>query len=117
MDSLWAQARVERRREKRYHADVEAMLSWDGIVQHATIRNISIYGALLAGVYLPPVGTRVTLITDHLEVCGTVIWDGLDQCGLLLASAVDPLAIIDGQPVRSVVGWTPPPVARPTIGL
>jgi hypothetical protein len=110
MESVVTRARIERRKEHRYHADVESMLSWDGVIQPAIVRNISMYGALLSGAYLPPVGTRVTLITEHLEVCGTVIWQGIDQCGLLLTSAVDPLGIIGHQPVRTVESMVPPPV-------
>ena len=94
MDSLSYQARVERRRESRYAAEVDATLNWDGISQPVTIRNISMYGALLTGTWLPPVGEWVTLITDGVEVCGTVIWDGPDRCGLLLSRPIDPLAVI-----------------------
>jgi len=78
------------------------MLSWDGISQPATIRNISPYGALLCGAYLPAVGTRVTLIAERLEVCGTVIWLHDDRCGLLLSREVQPLEIVSEAPVRTV---------------
>ncbi|WP_420145064.1 PilZ domain-containing protein [Sphingobium sp.] len=94
MDSMSYQARVERRRENRYSAEIEAILSWDGVSQSVTIRNISVYGALLTGIWMPPIGEWVTLIAQGLEVCGTVIWEGPDRCGLLFSRPVDPLAII-----------------------
>ncbi|CAM8671206.1 MULTISPECIES: PilZ domain-containing protein [Sphingobium] len=94
MDSISYRARVERRRESRFATEVGGMLHWDGVSQPVTIRNISIYGALVAGTWLPTLGERVTLIADGLEVCGTVIWEGPDRCGLLLSRAVDPLAVI-----------------------
>lgn len=94
MDSMTYRARAERRRESRYDAEVEATLNWDGISQPVKIRNISIYGALLTGTWLPAVGEWVTLIAQGLEVCGTVIWDGPDRCGLLFSHPVDPVAII-----------------------
>ncbi|OAN56504.1 PilZ domain-containing protein [Sphingobium sp. TCM1] len=101
MDSIIYRARAERRREKRFAADVEAILSWSGLSEPVEIRNISIYGALLAGAWLPPVGERVTLIAVHLEVCGTVIWNGPDRCGILLSRAVDPVAIIGESGARA----------------
>lgn len=94
MDSISYRARAERRRETRFAAEVAAMLHWDGISQPVTIHNISIYGALIAGPWLPPVGERATLIADGLEVWSTVIWEGPDRCGLLLSHAIDPLAVI-----------------------
>ncbi|ETI58959.1 hypothetical protein C100_22325 [Sphingobium sp. C100] len=100
MEQTLCRARAERRREQRFVAEVNAMLSWNGTSQPVEIRNISIYGALVAGAWLPLVGERVTLIADHLEVCGTVIWNGPDRCGLLLSHAVDPRAIIGEAQVR-----------------
>lgn len=100
MDSFAYRARAERRRESRFAADVEATLNWDGISQPVIIRNISAYGALVAGVWLPTLGERATLITDGLEVCGTVIWAGPDRCGLLLSRPVNPLAVIASASMR-----------------
>jgi hypothetical protein len=94
LDHVSYQARVRQQREPRYGADVDASLLWEGVSQPVTIRNISVYGALIIGAWLPAVGQRVTLIAQGLEVCGTVIWEGPDRCGLLLSRAVDPLAII-----------------------
>jgi hypothetical protein len=94
VDSVSYRARADRRRESRYAAGIDATLLWNGISQPVKIRNISIYGALLIGAWLPPIGQRVTLIAQGLEVCGTVIWEGSDRCGLLLSRAVDPIAII-----------------------
>jgi hypothetical protein len=94
VDNVSYRARAEHRREIRYVAEVDATLLWNGVSQPVTIRNISIYGALLIGAWLPPIGQRVTLIAQGLEVCGTVIWEGSDRCGLLLSRAVDPIAII-----------------------
>ncbi|MEC3949464.1 PilZ domain-containing protein [Sphingobium sp. HWE2-09] len=102
MDSIAYRARADRRRESRFSADIGAMLHWDGISQPVTIRNISIYGALLSGTWLPVVGEWVTLIADGLEVCGTVIWEGPDRCGLLLSRPVDPLAVIAELAVHTV---------------
>jgi hypothetical protein len=109
MDSFSYKARVEQRRESRFAADIDAILCWDGVSQPVVIRNISIYGALILGGWLPPVGQRVTLIAEGLEVWGTVIWEGADRCGLLLSSEVDPLAIIGKAGGRSE--------ERPTITL
>ena len=94
MEQTICRARAERRREQRFVAQIPAMLTWDGTSQPVEVRNISIYGALVVGAWLPVVGDRVTLIADRLEVCGTVIWNGPDRCGLLLSHAVDPRAII-----------------------
>jgi hypothetical protein len=94
LDHVSYQARAQQQRETRYSADIDASLLWEGVSQPVTIRNISVYGALLIGGWLPPVGQRVTLIAEGLEVCGTVIWEGPDRCGLLLSRAVDPVAII-----------------------
>lgn len=94
MESVSYRARTEQRRESRFSADVDAILCWEGVSQPVIIRNISIYGALVVGMWLPSVGQRTTLIAEGLEVCGTVIWEGPDRCGLLLTSEVDPVAII-----------------------
>lgn len=109
MDSVSYRARVERRRESRFAAEIDATLSWGGISQPVLIRNISIYGALLTGQWLPAVGERVTLIAEGLEVIGTVIWEGPDRCGLLLAREVDPVAVIGQSGVHKE--------ERPTITL
>ena len=101
MDSLSYHARAETRREPRFAAEIAAILSWDGVSQPVQIQNISTYGALLVGAWLPPIGQRVTLICDGLEVCGTVIWERPDRCGLLLSHAVDPVAVIAETGVRS----------------
>lgn len=113
MDSISYRARAERRRESRLAAEVGAMLHWDGISQPVTIRNISIYGALIVGAWLPTIGERVTLIADGLEVCGTVIWEGADRCGLLLSHAIDPLAVIAEARVHAV---DHPPITLHRIG-
>lgn len=113
MDSISYRARAERRRESRFAADVGATLHWDGISQPVTICNISIYGALIAGAWLPPIGERVTLIADGLEVCGTVIWEGPDRCGLLLSRAIDPVAVIAESRVHAV---DQPPITLHRVG-
>lgn len=98
MDRVSYRARAERRRESRFAAEVAAMLHWDGISQPVHIRNISIYGALIA---------------DGLEVCGTVIWLGPDRCGLLLSRAIDPLAVIAESRVHAV---DHPPITLHRVG-
>jgi hypothetical protein len=102
MDSISYRARLERRRETRFAADIRAMLHWDGISQPVTINNISIYGTLITGSWLPHIGDRVTLITESLEVRATVIWQGPDRCGLLLSHAIDPLAVIAQSRVHAI---------------
>ena len=97
---------TDRRRESRFVANAPATLLWDGVSEPVTILNISVFGALLDSAYVPSVGARVTLIGDHLEVCGTVIWQGEDRCGLLFSRAVDPLAVIQEPFVRT----TEPPI-------
>ena len=94
MDHVSYQARVRQQREPRYGADVDASLLWEGVSQPVTIRNISVYGALIIGAWLPAVGQRVTLIAQGLEVCGPGLLEVPDRCGLLRSRAVDPLAII-----------------------
>lgn len=106
MTSTSNRSQSDRRRESRFVANAPATLLWDGVSSPVTILNISVYGALLGGAHVPPVGARVTLIGDHLEICGTVIWQGDDRCGLLLSRAVDPLAVIDEPSVRT----TEPPI-------
>ncbi|MEQ6334189.1 PilZ domain-containing protein [Sphingobium sp. MK2] len=96
----------DRRRESRFVANAPATLLWDGISEPVTILNISAYGALLETAFLPPIAARITLISDHMEVCGTVIWHGVDRCGLLLSQAIDPLSVID----EPSVGTTEPPI-------
>lgn len=94
MEQAVCRARAERRREQRFATEVSATLNWEGTSQPVQIQNISIYGALVSGAWLPVVGERVTLIADHLEVCGTVIWNGPDRCGLLLSHPIDPKAVV-----------------------
>ncbi len=113
MDRVSYRARAERRRESRFAAELAAMLHWDGISQPVHIRNISIYGALIAGPWLPTIGERVTLIADGLEVCGTVIWQGPDRCGLLLSRAIDPVAVIAEARVHAV---DHPPITLHRVG-
>lgn len=108
--------RTERRKEHRFAADIESMILWDGMSQPVTIKNISSYGALLHGCCFPPINTRVTLITDGLEVCGTVIWLGADQCGLLLSTPVEPLAVLRERPVRTAYPIPSPPITLHRIG-
>ncbi|BBD97799.1 PilZ domain-containing protein [Sphingobium amiense] len=95
MDHVSYRARTEQPRDNRSHADIDASLRWEEFQQPVTIRNISIYGALLIGGWLPPVGKKVTLVAGGLEIEGTVIWEGPDRCGLLLSHAVDPDAFIE----------------------
>ncbi|MEC3911271.1 PilZ domain-containing protein [Sphingobium sp. CR2-8] len=102
MDSVSYRARMEQRRETRFAAEVGAMLHWDGVSQPVMIRNISLYGALVTGLWLPDIGDRVTLIADGLEVWATVVWKRPDRCGLLLSHAIDPLAVIAEARTRSV---------------
>jgi hypothetical protein len=94
LDHVSYRARTEQQRDHRYDADIDASLHWEGFGQPVTIRNISLYGALLIGGWLPPVGKRVTLVAGGLEIGGTVIWEGPDRCGLLLSHAVDPQAVV-----------------------
>ncbi|HUD90614.1 PilZ domain-containing protein [Sphingobium sp.] len=95
MEQLVYRAIAEKRRDRRYHVDIEGRLVGDdGITQTATVRNISIYGAMLAGLTPPPVGSRVILILPYLERDATLIWSQCDQCGLLFGSPVDPVAIV-----------------------
>ena len=107
MEAVVHRARIERRRERRYHADIPSILVWDGMRQSVTIRNISAYGALLRGAYLPPVGTQVTLIADRIEIWATVIWSRQDQCGLILSGQIEPFEMLSGTAVRTA-DWTIP---------
>ena len=102
MDSMVYRARSERRREARYSADIPAMLNWEGISQQVVLRNISVYGALIRGAYWPTIGGRATIVADHLESQGTVIWRSEDLCGLLLSMPVDPLAILSRHSMPAV---------------
>ncbi|MET0371271.1 MAG: PilZ domain-containing protein [Sphingobium sp.] len=103
------ESRGERRKESRFAADLRGVLNWDGISQSVIIRNISAYGALIHGAYLPTVGTEVVLIADHLEVCAEVIWRSEERCGLLLTHEVDPYVLLSGHPIATV-GEGPPPL-------
>ena len=105
MDPLLCRALAESRREKRFLSNCPAMLTWDGVTQPVHIRNISTYGALLIGLTPPPVGERVILIAEWLEVCATVIWYDADRCGVLFNRPVDPLALASGPAVRTV-SWS-----------
>ena len=102
MNSTHFRADVEQRGDPRFVANTRATIIWDGVSEQVMIRNISVDGALIEGLYLPPIGARLTLIADHLEVTATVIWQGEDRRGLLLAHAIDPMAVIDEPTVRMV---------------
>lgn len=106
----------ERRKERRYLADLEGRLVWDSVSQPVRIRNISIYGAMLVGAFLPPVGTRIVLITDGLEVCGSIIWLRGEQCGLLLEQGVEPLTVLRDRPVRTAEPPRPSLVTLKRVG-
>jgi hypothetical protein len=108
MERVQFRGRAERRKEQRFTADIERMIAWDGTSEPVTIRNISAYGALLHGRCFPPIGTRLTLISESLEVCRTVIWLGVDRCGLLLSSAVEPTQVLQERPVRTTDLSLPP---------
>jgi hypothetical protein len=116
MERVQFRGRAEQRKEQRFIADIESMIVCDGISEPVTIRNISAYGALLHGRSFPPIGTRLTLISENLEVWGTVIWLGADQCGVLLSRAVEPLEILRERPVRTTDRSLPPPITLQQIG-
>lgn len=107
MEQVRWSGRRERRREARYITQIECRLLWEGVNQPVTIRDISHYGALVNGRYLPPVGTRATLIAEGLETTGTIIWLGVDQCGILLSRMIEPLSVIRERPVRIRSGPRP----------
>jgi hypothetical protein len=95
MEQLVYRAIAEKRRDRRYHVDIEGRLvDGDGITQTVTVRNVSIYGAMLSGLTPPQVGARVILILPYLERDATLIWSRGEQCGLLFNSPVDPVAIL-----------------------
>jgi hypothetical protein len=102
MNSTHLRTTGEQRRDPRFVANAPATIIWDGVSEQVMIRNISAYGAMIEGLYLPPTGARLTLIADHLEVTATTIWHDDDRCGLLLAHAVDPLTVIDEPTVRTI---------------
>jgi hypothetical protein len=116
MDRYQGQGSTERRREPRFVTAIDSRLLWDGASEPVTIEEISCYGALLNGKYLPEVGSRVTIVADCLEVVGTIIWTGADQCGVLLSSPVEPLELIRERPVRTR-NWTPVPPPLPAAML
>ncbi|RYM06428.1 PilZ domain-containing protein [Sphingobium cupriresistens] len=116
MERISYRPRTEYRKEPRYAADIKSVLIWEGMREPVTIRNISAYGALLEGFHFPPINTRITLITDKMEVCATVIWRGADRCGLLLTSPIEPLEVLRERPIRTVENTRTPPITLHRIG-
>lgn len=88
----------EKRSDQRHSLDIAAFLYFEGIGEPVLIKNISPYGALLEGRYFPPVGSRVELIAEGLEVGASVIWLGPDRCGVLLNHEIEPEAIFGVTP-------------------
>lgn len=100
----------EWRKERRQSASISCTVLWDGLYEYATIRDISIYGAQLEGFCFPPVGTRISIIAEGLEICATIIWLGDNKCGVLLAREVDPVAFIRRHSIREISPREPSPV-------
>lgn len=91
----------DQRDDPRYATLIQSHLLWAGASQPATIQNISMYGALLNCKRLPPVGTRVSIVAEGLEIVGTAIWTGPDRCGVLFNREIEPLDIMAERPVRT----------------
>ncbi len=66
---------------------MEAAVFHDGFGVPARIKNISSFGALLAGKHVPPVGSHISLMTKDFEVSATVVWIGADRYGVLFDHA------------------------------
>jgi hypothetical protein len=73
----------EKRDIARVPVEIEAWLFQDGLGEAFSIKNISSYGALLEGGYVPNVGSIVELATDQIEVEAEVRWRREGACGLL----------------------------------
>lgn len=98
-----ALARIsERRQSQRESANVPCTVNWAGLYEFATIKNMSIYGALLEGFVFPPAGTAVTIMVDHVEICASIIWADGEKCCVLLEHDVDPAAFIHHHSIRPI---------------
>ena len=116
MERIQYRPRRGLRKEKRFAVDIQSMIAWEGIYEPVTIKNISSYGALLQGRSFPPINSRITIITEGLEVCGTVIWLGADQCGVLLLAPVEPLELLRERRVRAAPPASAQPITLQKIG-
>jgi hypothetical protein len=117
MARLWDETKGDRRKDPRFAADIQGVLAWDGLSQTVTIRNISAYGALIHGPYLPAIGTRAELIADHLEVTVTIIWQDGESSGLLLSSPIDPYALLSDHRIDMVGHGVPVAAMGRPVGL
>jgi hypothetical protein len=92
----------DRREHSRHSVDMACTIFWKGLYEYATIENISLYGAQLAGFDFPPVGTAISIQVNQLEICATIIWCGENRCGVLLDHGLDPGAFIQDHGVRPI---------------
>lgn len=91
MQGFTANGGEGRRHDTRYPADLPCRMLWDDGEEPGTICDISRFGMLIVSHYAPPIGTRITIIADWLEVIGTVTWQAPDKAGILLNHEIDPL--------------------------
>lgn len=66
---------------------MEAGVFHEGLGVSARIKNMSHFGALLAGRYVPPIGSRISVITREFDISATVVWIGADRYGVLFDHA------------------------------
>lgn len=96
----------DERKEPRSELNIDAALFFDGVGVPVTIQNISSHGALLVCRHLPPIGARISIITDRHELSATVIWIGEDRCGVLFSQVIDPITLGLENPLREITSAT-----------
>ena len=84
-----ALAIAENRLEGRSNVFLTATLDSGGRCAAVRIRNISTRGALIDGLQLPGVGTRVRLKRGSLSAAGELAWAGAGQCGVNFDKTID----------------------------
>lgn len=84
----------DRRRHVRFATAFEAKLVQDDRLQHVTVGDISVAGALIEGLRGAKAGQRVRLRAIDLNIDARIAWVGEDVCGICFAHDVNPLAIV-----------------------
>jgi hypothetical protein len=65
---------AENRLETRANVFLAAVLEDDTSSRPVRVRNLSAWGALVEGQFLPPVGTSIRLIRGQLRAVGSLAW-------------------------------------------
>lgn len=84
----------DRRRHVRFATAFEAKLVRNDRLQHVTVGDISVAGALIEGLRDAKVGQKICLRANDLDNEAHIAWVNEDVCGICFAHDVNPLAIV-----------------------